>query len=151
MGQKAQNQSRGYRGADIRSGRERREDDRNGEKLGKKRERENPPEVVEKGHGRNKGVRCVGYRCARDRPSHGVEVSVPWLALALCSLAASRTGSKRFVRRGAGAFTGELSLSERDEPRDEVEKNDARSDGCCEKRARSWGTGGSGGGGGDSE
>jgi hypothetical protein len=78
-----------------------------------------------------------------------VEVSVPWLALALCSLAASRTGSKRFVRRGAGAFTGELSLSEREEQREEVEKNDERSDGS-EKRAKSWGTGGSCGGG-DSE
>lgn len=106
------------------SGRERAENDRK-TKDGKKRDRENPPEVVEKGHGHNKGVRCVGYRCARGSlsptRSHGVEVSVPWLALALCSLAASRTGSKRFFRRGAGAFTGELSLSEREEQRDEVE------------------------------
>jgi hypothetical protein len=86
---------------------------------------------------------------ARSIPNHGVEVSVPWLALALCSLAASRTGSKRFVRRGAGAFTGEPSLPEREEQRDGVVRNDKRSE-RCEKRAKSWGTGGSWGGG-DSE
>lgn len=113
---------------------ERQRDRENGNKRkhGIKRER-NPLEVVEKGHVMRRRQMCgVSMR-------GGVEVSVPWLALR--SLAASRTGSKRLALGGAG----ELSPSPREEERDVVEKSE-RSDGC-EKRAESWGSGGNDDGG----
>src|SRR5712671_3997808 len=86
-----------------------------------------------------------GYQSMRGgSTSHGVGVFVPWLPLH--SLAASRTGSKRFAREGVLEGPGGLSprsLREADvliEPDAVVEGRSGRSDGCePEKRTESRG------------